>query len=125
MRTMRAEGLIIFCSVILRKASRNRKFIAPFEKQKLRLMEKKSKPDYKLLCGDKIGYPELVQKADLTDSPNLNDHIALIKNSIVYDSKNFVVINKPPNYAVHGGSGLNFGVIEIVRKFINTLSILI
>jgi 23S rRNA pseudouridine955/2504/2580 synthase len=26
------------------------------------------------------------------------------------------VINKPPNYAVHGGSGLNFGIIEIVRK---------
>ena len=58
----------------------------------------------------------MVQKADLTDSPNLNDHIALIKNSILYDSKNFVVINKPPNYAVHGGSGLNFGVIEIIRK---------
>ena len=26
------------------------------------------------------------------------------------------MINKPPNYAVHGGSGLNFGVIEIIRS---------
>ena len=34
----------------------------------------------------------------------------------MYDSKNYIVINKPPNYAVHGGSGLNFGIIEIVRK---------
>lgn len=92
------------------------KIYSSIRKAKIKVNGKKSKPDYKLTCGDKIGYPELVQKADLTDSPNLNDHIALIKNSIVYDSKNFVVINKPPNYAVHGGSGLNFGVIEIIRK---------
>ena len=92
------------------------KIYSSIRKAKIKVNGKKSKPDYKLLYGDKIGYPELVQKADLTDSPNLNDHIALIKNSIVYDSKNFVVINKPPNYAVHGGSGLNFGVIEIIRK---------
>ena len=92
------------------------KIYSSIRKAKIKVNGKKSKPDYKLLCGDKIGYPELVQKADLTDSPNLNDHIGLIKNSIIYDSKNFVVINKPPNYAVHGGSGLNFGVIEIIRK---------
>jgi 23S rRNA pseudouridine955/2504/2580 synthase len=92
------------------------KIYSSIRKAKIKVNGKKSKPDYKLLCGDKVGYPELVQKADLTDSPNLNDHLDLIKSSIVYDSKNFVVINKPPNYAVHGGSGLNFGVIEIIRK---------
>lgn len=92
------------------------KIYSSIRKAKIKVNGKKSKPEYKLLCGDKIGYPELVKKVDLTDSPNLNDHIGLIKNSIIYDSKNFVVINKPPNYAVHGGSGLNFGVIEIIRK---------
>ena len=95
------------------------KIYSSIRKAKIKVNGKKSKPDYKLLCGDKIGYPELVQKSDVKDSPNFNDHIDLIKNAIVYDSKNFIVINKPPNYAVHGGSGLNFGVIEIIRKIYN------
>ncbi len=92
------------------------KIYSSIRKAKTKVNGKKSKPDYKLLSGDKIGYPELVQKSDIKDSPNLNDHIELIQNAILYDSKNFIVINKPPNYAVHGGSGLNFGVIEIIRK---------
>ena len=66
----------------------------------------------------------MVQKTDINDSPNLQDHIDLIKDSIIYDSKTFVVLNKPPNYAVHGGSGLNFGIIEIVRKIYSIQKIL-
>ena len=92
------------------------KIYSSIRKAKIKVNGRKTKPDYKLQTGDKIGYPELVEKTDINDSPNLQDHIDLIKDSIIYDSKNFVVLNKPPNYAVHGGSGLNFGIIEIVRK---------
>ena len=95
------------------------KIYSSIRKAKIKINGKKTKPDYKLQAGDKIGYPQLVQKTDINDSPNLNDkkdHIDLIKNSIIYDSRNFIVLNKPPNYAVHGGSGLNFGIIEIIRK---------
>ena len=68
---------------------------------------------------DKISCPAFVEKKSVNDSPNISRHLELIENSIIYDSKNFIVINKPPNFAVHGGSGLNFGVIELIKKFIN------
>mgnify|MGYP001193596220 CR=1 FL=1 len=92
------------------------KIYSSIRKAKIKVNGRKTRPDYKLIVGDKIGYPELVQKSDINTSPNLNAHLTLIKDSIIYDSANFLVINKPPNYAVHGGSGLNFGVIEIIRK---------
>jgi len=92
------------------------KIYSSIRKAKIKVNQKKSKPDYKLIAGDKISYPEFTIKAQLSESPNLESHMEIINKSIIYDSDRFVVINKPPNYAVHGGSGLNFGVIEIVRK---------
>jgi 23S rRNA pseudouridine955/2504/2580 synthase len=92
------------------------KIYSSVRKAKIKVNGKKAKPDQKVKDGDKVTYPLLVQKSNVSDSPNLQEHLNLIKNSILYDSKNFIVINKPPNYAVHGGSGLNFGIIEIVRK---------
>ena len=92
------------------------KIYSSIRKAKIKVNQKKSKPDYKLASGDRISYPEFTIKAKLSESPNLEHHMEIIKKSIIYDSDRFVVINKPPNYSVHGGSGLNFGVIEIVRK---------
>ena len=92
------------------------KIYSSIRKAKIKVNQKKSKPDYKLVSGDKISYPEFTIKAKLSESPNLENHMEIIKESIIYDSDRFVVINKPPNYSVHGGSGLSFGVIEIVRK---------
>ena len=92
------------------------KVYSSIRKAKIKVNQKKSKADYKLAVGDKISYPEFTIKAKLSESPNLEQHLEVIKESIVYESDRFVVINKPPNYSVHGGSGLNFGVIEIVRK---------
>ena len=92
------------------------KIYSSVRKAKIKVNGKKAKPDQKVKDGDKVTYPLLVKKSNISDSPNLQEHLNLIKNSILYDSKNFIVINKPPNYAVHGGSGLNFGIIEIVRK---------
>jgi 23S rRNA pseudouridine955/2504/2580 synthase len=39
-----------------------------------------------------------------------------LEASIVYEDKALIVINKPAGIAVHGGSGLNFGVIEAFRQ---------
>ncbi len=35
---------------------------------------------------------------------------------IVYEDKALIVINKPAGIAVHGGSGLSYGVIEALRQ---------
>lgn len=92
------------------------KIYSSIRKAAIKVNKKKTKPDYKLQSQDVVSYPIFAQKADIMNSPNLNDHQRLIKDAIMYESENYIVINKPPNYAVHGGSGLNFGIIEIIRS---------
>lgn len=41
--------------------------------------------------------------------------ITLIEQSILYEDEGLLILNKPAGIAVHGGSGLSFGVIEILR----------
>ena len=36
-------------------------------------------------------------------------------NRILYEDKRVLVIDKPAGMAVHGGSGISFGVIELLR----------
>ena len=92
------------------------KIYSSVRKAKIKVNGRKSKPEYKVNIDDKISYPIFTQQANLKDSPNLQQHQEKIRSAIIYESDKYVVINKPPNYAVHGGSGLNFGVIEIIRK---------
>lgn len=41
--------------------------------------------------------------------------MAELESQILYEDESMLVINKPSGIAVHGGSGLSFGVIEALR----------
>lgn len=43
------------------------------------------------------------------------DKVAALANAILYEDDHLLVLNKPSGTAVHGGSGLSFGVIEGLR----------
>src|SRR5690554_8236832 len=51
-----------------------------------------------------------------TEIYTLSLHDALPISAIVYEDADLLVLNKPAGLAVHGGSGLDFGVIEADRK---------
>ena len=38
-----------------------------------------------------------------------------LENQILFEDDCLIILNKPSGIAVHGGSGLNFGVIEALR----------
>lgn len=40
----------------------------------------------------------------------------LLVSSILKETSDYIIINKPSGLATHGGSGVNFGVIEILRS---------
>ena len=40
----------------------------------------------------------------------------MVKEKIIYDKDNILVIDKPEGLASHGGSGLKLGLIEAVRQ---------
>ena len=72
------------------------------------------KAEYKLQDGDEVRIPPVrVTSKDETAPPAAQ--IARLESSIIFEDKRLLVINKPSGIAVHGGSGISFGVVESLR----------
>lgn len=76
-------------------------------------------PSYKLQTDDVIRLPPFWQKFttdtnDLMQKPGSN-LIKLLLDNIIFEDDRILVVNKPFGIAAHSGSGVNFGVIEIMR----------
>ncbi|MAF76273.1 MAG: 23S rRNA pseudouridine(955/2504/2580) synthase RluC [Pseudomonadota bacterium] len=84
-------------------------------KGEVRVNKKRTKPDYKIKAGDAIRIPPVkVSPKPELPSPKLAK-VAELEQAIVYEDDAFMIVNKPSGLAVHGGSGLNFGLIEGLR----------
>ncbi|TKB54483.1 23S rRNA pseudouridine(955/2504/2580) synthase RluC [Ferrimonas aestuarii] len=87
-------------------------------KGEIRVNKKRIKPEYKLQGGDEIRIaPIRVSEKDPEQQlPSAKlTKVSSLEKQIVYEDKLIMVINKPSGIAVHGGSGVNFGVIEALR----------
>ena len=85
-------------------------------KGEVRVNKGRAKPETKLASGDMIRIPPL-DVAEVSEPAAIPDRwFKRIANSIVYDDKNLIVSNKPTGLAVHGGSGVTFGLIESLRQ---------
>jgi len=85
-------------------------------KGQIRVNGKRTKPIYRVLTDDVVRIPPFMipdEKGELFISDNLLNQI---RESIVFENKNFVVINKPSGVAVHSGTGVRVGLIEICKK---------
>ena len=84
-------------------------------KGEVRVNKGRAKVSYRLQQGDIIRIPPIrVAEKIVPASPS--DRIQqLLKESVIYEDKRLLILNKPPGLAVHGGSGLKFGVIEAIR----------
>lgn len=85
-------------------------------KGEVRINKKRVKAEYKLKLGDQVRIPP-IRIAEKTDSPNIQnlDKVKSLETAIIFENKQFILLNKPSGMAVHGGSGLSFGVIEAFR----------
>lgn len=85
-------------------------------KGEVRVNKKRIKPEYKLNIDDEVRVPPIrvTEKIEHNLSPKL-EKIAVLEKMIVYEDDVILAINKPSGIAVHGGSGLSFGVIEGLR----------
>lgn len=82
----------------------------------IRVNKKRAKADTRVNAGDQIRLPPIEQ----TPQPVAGSvPVALQKRfaqAVLYEDKSVLVINKPAGVAVHGGSGIKFGVIEVLRS---------
>ena len=68
---------------------------------------------YRLSIGDKVRIPPLRLAKPLVPTPSLPPVGKRLP--VVFEDDFFMVVNKPAGHAVHGGSGISFGVIEQLR----------
>lgn len=81
----------------------------------VRVNGKRAKPEQRLQLGDRVRLPPVrlaVQSAPPSPSASLR---SLIETAILFEDRDLLVVNKPAGVAVHGGSGLSHGVIEVLR----------
>ncbi|HDZ57581.1 MAG TPA: 23S rRNA pseudouridine(955/2504/2580) synthase RluC [Pseudomonas xinjiangensis] len=85
-------------------------------KGEVRVNKGRIKPDYRLKAGDSIRIPPV--RLPEPNEPVLVGQgiLQALESNILYEDKALIVVNKPAGLAVHGGSGLNFGVIEAMRQ---------
>ena len=75
----------------------------------------RAKPDQRLAAGDQVRIPpvRLAEKGEAGPPPG--GQLNRIEAAIVHEDRDFLVIDKPAGIASHGGSGVSFGAIELLR----------
>ena len=80
----------------------------------VRINSKRSKPSSRINAGDIIRIPPLRRPAERSDEPNA-ELITKIKDSIIFQNDDLIVINKPRWVGSHGGINQRHGVIETLQ----------
>ncbi|MDH4173239.1 MAG: RluA family pseudouridine synthase [Betaproteobacteria bacterium] len=76
----------------------------------VRVNSRRIKPDYRLRIGDKIRVPPV-----RVASPTPKAAPRPLALPVVFEDDALLVVDKPSGVAVHGGSGVSYGVIESLR----------
>jgi len=85
-------------------------------KGEVRVNKKRVKPEYKLQALDEVRIPPVRVSESTQTIPSAKlDLVSNLESCVLYEDEALLVINKPSGMAVHGGSGLSFGVIEGLR----------
>lgn len=82
----------------------------------VRVNKKRCKPETRLEIGDLVRVPPFIG-ADQAQIPRPSPGLAqLLRDSVLFEDEQLLIINKPAGIAVHGGSGIRLGLIEAVRQ---------
>ncbi|HID48126.1 MAG TPA: 23S rRNA pseudouridine(955/2504/2580) synthase RluC [Chromatiales bacterium] len=80
----------------------------------VRVNKGRIRPGYRLQAGDMLRIPPV----RLAQRTRARPHAALLRQleaAILYEDARILVLNKPAGVAVHGGSGVSYGIIEGLR----------
>ena len=84
-------------------------------KGEVRVNKGRKKADYRLISEDIIRIPPIRTSTTVAVKPSDN-LLEMLNNSILFEDKGLLIINKPHGMAVHGGSGVTIGIIEALKS---------
>ncbi|WP_300619509.1 RluA family pseudouridine synthase [uncultured Fusobacterium sp.] len=87
---------------------------------KIKVNGKKTKENYRLKLNDVV---KLFMKVELEsiqseESKIKSSDLEEIKQFIVYEDENLLILNKKPNIVMHKGSGHEYGISEILKEYL-------
>ncbi|CAA9891669.1 23S rRNA pseudouridylate synthase [Candidatus Methylobacter favarea] len=84
-------------------------------KGEVRVNKGRADVKYRLIAGDIVRIPPL-RLAERSENSFVAQGLKdAFQQDILYEDEAFLVLNKPAGFAVHGGSGINSGIIEGLR----------
>ena len=85
-------------------------------KGEVRVNKGRVAPKYRIVEGDQIRIPPIRIAETNNDGAAANQGLLQrLEQSILFEDDRILVVNKPSGLAVHGGSGLSYGLIEALR----------
>ena len=87
-------------------------------KGEVRVNGKRKQADYRLSADDEVRLPPVRDLPAAEAGPRRvpDALLASVRDSIIHEDARVLVLDKPAGLAVHGGSGLSFGVIEVAAR---------
>jgi 23S rRNA pseudouridine955/2504/2580 synthase len=84
-------------------------------KGEVRVNGKRAQPETRLVAGDTVRVPPV--RLEPAGTPRRVPAVLAkqVTDAVIFEDRDLLVINKPAGVAVHGGSGVSFGVIEVLR----------
>jgi len=82
----------------------------------VRVNKGRVKPPYRLQAGDQVRIPPMRQADREAPAEPGRGVLERIERNVLFEDDALIVLNKPSGIAVHGGSGISYGVIEAIRK---------
>jgi len=85
-------------------------------KGEVRVNKGRAKPERRLHEGDQVRVPPLRLADSAPPSVPGQSLVHHLQHAVLHDANGLMIINKPAGLAVHGGSGVNLGLIEALRQ---------
>jgi len=83
-------------------------------KGEIRVNKGRIKPNHRLKTGDMVRIPP-IRLEESAEKKLPQSLLHAIEDAILHEDENCIVMNKPAGLAVHGGSGLRFGLLDVVK----------
>ena len=81
----------------------------------VRINGKRAKPDVRIADGDEVRIPPVRTAEPAVHGAPAPAQLERIGAAVIHEDRDFLVIDKPSGVASHGGSGISFGAIELLR----------
>jgi 23S rRNA pseudouridine955/2504/2580 synthase len=81
----------------------------------VRINGKRAKPDTRLSAGDLLRIPPVRTAEREEPGAPPPAMVRQVTDAVIFEDRDFLAIDKPAGIASHGGSGVSFGAIELLR----------